>query len=290
MSSLSRNSSNSSPRSREYRGSPIQCCGGSQLRLLDPESRQMRAMHPDQMAFLHPERAGLEQRRFRLVGTDVYPEVVMEVDHTTDVRRSKLALYEEWGFPELWVEVPNVYPPPGRRYRPPGLKIHVLEDGSYRLSEESRAFPGLRAEEIHRALNEASLSLATLRVAERVGRALGEREGTLPEDHPGLGPYGRGKYAEGHTDGYARGHTDGRSEGYSEGRSDGYSEGAAKAVAGLVRGLLVSRGIPVSSDFPPEDSRPVLAAASDEDVIQAAFAASSEADFFERLPDIRSPA
>ena len=28
------------------------------------------------------------------------PDVVLEVDHTTDVHRGKLALYESWGFPE----------------------------------------------------------------------------------------------------------------------------------------------------------------------------------------------
>ena len=32
------------------------------------------------------------------VGTDALPEVVLEVDHTTDVRRGKLGLYEAWGF------------------------------------------------------------------------------------------------------------------------------------------------------------------------------------------------
>ena len=38
----------------------------------------------------------------------------MAVDHTTDVHRGKLALYESWGFPEVWVEVPEA-PSRGRR-------------------------------------------------------------------------------------------------------------------------------------------------------------------------------
>ena len=41
------------------------------------------------------------------VGTDALPDVVLEVDNTTDVRRGKLGLYESWGFREVWVEVPD---------------------------------------------------------------------------------------------------------------------------------------------------------------------------------------
>ena len=42
-----------------------------------------------------------------VVGEHDIPDVVLEVDHTTDVRRGKLLQYEAWGFPELWVEVPD---------------------------------------------------------------------------------------------------------------------------------------------------------------------------------------
>ena len=42
-----------------------------------------------------------------VVGEDDFPDVVLEVDHTTDVHRGKLALYEAWGFPEVWAEVPD---------------------------------------------------------------------------------------------------------------------------------------------------------------------------------------
>ena len=37
---------------------------------------------------------------------DPLPDVVLEVDHTTDVRRRKLGIYKESGFPEVWVLVP----------------------------------------------------------------------------------------------------------------------------------------------------------------------------------------
>ena len=32
------------------------------------------------------------------------PSVVLEVDHTADIRRGKLRQYEAWRFPEVWVE------------------------------------------------------------------------------------------------------------------------------------------------------------------------------------------
>ena len=37
------------------RGSPIRCIGAGGLRLLDVETGQVRAIHPDEMVFLHPE-------------------------------------------------------------------------------------------------------------------------------------------------------------------------------------------------------------------------------------------
>ena len=107
--------------------------------------------------------------------------------HTTDVRRGKLGLYEAWGFPEVWVDVPEsgyaVRRPAGLS---PGLTIHLLEGGAYRTAARSRAFPGWTAEEIHTALNEEALSLETSRVLRRVGRVLGSREGTGPDHTPWL--------------------------------------------------------------------------------------------------------
>ena len=46
-----------------------------------------------------------------MVGEDAYPDVVLEVDNTTDVRRGKLVAYAEWSFPEVWVEVPDLASP-----------------------------------------------------------------------------------------------------------------------------------------------------------------------------------
>ena len=181
------------------RGSLIECVGAGELRLLNPESGQVRAIHPDQMVFLHPERGAAEIMSFLKVGEDAYPDVVLEVDNTRDTRRDKLALYEEWGFPELWVEVPNAWSPSRPRGLRPELRIYLLEGEQYVLSPESRAFVGWRAEEIHRALNEPVISEETSAVLERVGRALGERERTGPDRTTTLcsGPFGAGRMPKG---------------------------------------------------------------------------------------------
>ena len=95
------------------------------------------------MLFLHPGRIEGRISQYLDIGKDPYPDVVLEVDSTTDVRRNRLKLYEEWGFPELWVEVPNAYAPSRPAGLRSGLRIHLLERGRYAPSETSRAFPGL---------------------------------------------------------------------------------------------------------------------------------------------------
>ena len=76
-------------------------------------------------------------------------------------------------------------PSPSRpKSRLPGLTIHLLEGGAYRVSGVSRTFPGWTAAEIHAALDETVPSAETTAVLERVGAALGSREGTGPDDDP----------------------------------------------------------------------------------------------------------
>ena len=106
------------------------------------------------------------------VDADPLPDVVLEVDHTTDVRRRKLGIYKESGFPEIWVLVPWE-----ASVRRPGLTIHVRRGGEYREEGESRAFPGWKAEEIHRALTEAPMSETAWRALERTALAMGGARG-----------------------------------------------------------------------------------------------------------------
>ena len=164
------------------RGSEVCCIGATDLRIRAENGTLGDIMQADQAGYLHPARADLSQHGQVIVGDDALPDVVLEVDNTTDVRRGKLVAYEDWRFPEVWVEVPER----ASRSRPPslrsGLRIYPLEEGGYRESEESRAFPGWRTDEIHRALNEVTMSEATEAALWRVGRVLGEREGRVAED------------------------------------------------------------------------------------------------------------
>ena len=77
-------------------------------------------MQADQILFLRPAQTEPAGNAVE-VSTDALPDVVLEVDNTTDVRRNKLKLYESWGFREVWVEVPEEPQP-----RPPG----VVESGA----------------------------------------------------------------------------------------------------------------------------------------------------------------
>ena len=81
------------------------------------------------------------------------------------VRVRKLPLCDAWGFPEIWVNVPDVGSPSRPKSRWPGLPIHVLEAGRLMRAESSRAFPGWTAEEIERALNEDGMSAGTAAIS-----------------------------------------------------------------------------------------------------------------------------
>ena len=187
----------------EVRGAPIESYRSMDLRQRNGPRSMMQA---DESVYLHPGRARLPGPAAMVIGVDDYPDVVLEVDHTTDVRRGKLLLYESWGFPEVWVEVPDEPAPSRPRGRRPGLTIYLLEQGAYRAAAESRAFPGWRAEEIHAALNEPTFSARTSAVLERVGTVLGEREGTGPDHDPLL----RSQRRRGFERGIARGRAEER--------------------------------------------------------------------------------
>ena len=208
------------------RGSHVECYGSMDLLLRDARGEPYRIMQADESLYLHPAHARLPGAAM-VVGEDDFPDVVLEVDHTTDARRGKLPLYESWGFPEVWVDVPDAPSPSRPRARRPGLTIHPLEDGRDRVAAESPAFPGWTAAEIHEALNGAAPSARTSVVLERVGGVQGAREGTGPDDDPLLRSQRR--------QGFERGH--------AEGHAEGLIEGVRNARAEMVRHILVSRGI-----------------------------------------------
>ena len=241
------------------RGSPIRCFGAMDLLLRDEAGERRRILQADQAVYLHPVEANLPGKEAMVIGEHAYPDVVMEVDYSTDARPSKLGLYASWEFPEVWLDVPEERPRSRPRNRVPGLTIYLLDGGAYRVVGESRAFPGWRAEEIHVALNERVSSEATCAVLERVGLALGAREGTGPDDNPLLRSQ--------------------RRQGYEQGRSRGQVEGRAEARLGMVRQMLRSRGVGVSDGFPAG----LLSECSEDTIVAAALACESEADFLARL-------
>ncbi len=239
------------------RGTPIVSYGSVTLLVRDADGRPQRAMEADETLYLHPTLAATPVKSL-IIGENDFPDVVLEVDHTTDVRPGKLILYEAWGFPELWVVVP---PAGATRRRPAGVTIHRLANGRYRSVRTSGAFPGWTAREIHAALTEPVSSAATYRVLERVGRTLGEREGTGPDDDPLWRVLGERKLAEG--------------------VAKGRAEGRAAELAATVKSLLQARGKRVSDAF--EGSAQALVDTPRDAVTAAALAARDEEDFWRRL-------
>ena len=233
------------------RGSRIVCFGSADLVRLDAAGRKRWLMQADEVLYLHPNRVRLQGPAID-VDTDPLPEVVLEVDHTTDVRRRKLGIYKESGFPEIWVLVPWE-----GSVRAPGLAIHVRRGTGYREEGESRAFPGWKAEEIHRALTEDPMSEPAWRGLERTALAMGAREGTKPEHNPLTHSLSARARAQGHREGHARGRM------------------------AIVAAALRAQGIEVAADF-AEDPE-LFSGLSGDALIAVALACTDETDFRRRV-------
>ena len=246
------------------RGSPVECFGSADLVRRDAAGRRRWVLQADEILYLHPRR-GHPRGEAMEVDEDVPPDVVLEVDHTTGVRRWKLEMYMEWGFPELWGLVPW-----RESVRAPGLTIHMYGRDGYRESEESAAFPGWREEEIHRALTEEPVSESTWRALERVGRAMGVREGTRPEDDP----LTRSLNAKAEARGDATDYTRGRAEGRLAERAE------------TVRAVLRARGTPTGVDFAADSD--LFANLSLDALMSAVQACTDEADFRRRIRGARA--
>ena len=245
------------------RGSRIACFGSSDLLRVDATGRKRWLMQADEVLYLHPDRVRLQGPAIE-VDRDPLPDVVLEVDHTTDVRRRKLGIYMESGFPEVWVLVPW-----DSSRRAPGLAIHVRRGDGYREEPTSRAFPGWRAEEIHLALIEAPMSHVAWRALERTALAMGAREGTKPEDDPLM----RSHSTQVRTRAHAQGHREGHAQGYRESQAQDRTQ--------LVAAALRARGIEAALDG--TEDRAFLEGLSADTLMAAALACTDAADFRRRI-------
>ena len=245
------------------RGSPIRCWGALRMVVVDRAGRASEAMHPDQSVYLRPD-AWTPSGRETVIGRDLRPDVVLEVDHTTDVRVKKLGIYRRWGFAEVWVETPDAPSPSRPSDVVPGLSIYVLKDDDYRKQPVSAALPTWQAHEIHGALNEPSSSPETIGHLVRVGRELGDIDGTGPINDTQIAGYMR------------RAHGVGQRTGFARGREQGRAEGLVSAVVEVLR----LRGIALSDDA---ERRLAATTATREALLSAAAGCSTEADFWARL-------
>ena len=233
------------------RGSAIECFGSADLVRRDAAGGKRWLMQADEVLYLNRDWIRLQGPAID-VDADPLPDVVLEVDHTTDVRRRKLGIYKESGFPEIWVLVPW-----DSSVRAPGLAIHVRRGAGYREEGESRAFPGWKAEEIHRALTEAPMSEPAWRALERTARAMGAREGTEPE----------------------------RDQLTRSISLEAEARGRSEMLAVNVLTVLRARGIALASDL--AEYRELFGAHSSETFMEAALACTDEADFRRRIREQR---
>ena len=95
----------------QARGAPAEYFGGMDLRIREEDGTLTDIMQADQTVYLRPREARLPGASHMIVGEHDFPDVVLEVDNTTDVRRGKLLAYEDWEFPEIWVETPDLASP-----------------------------------------------------------------------------------------------------------------------------------------------------------------------------------
>ena len=234
------------------RGSAVECFGSADLLQVDATGRKRWLMQADEVLYLHPDRVRLQGPVID-VDADPLPDVALEVDHTTDVRKRKLGIYKESGFPEVWVLVPWE-----ASVREAGLTIHVRRGDVYREEPESRAFPGWRAEE----------------------NPPGADRGA------GVGGCVACAGAGGAGDGGARGDEAGGQSAHGLAQREGTDGGPCRRPEGEmlaenVLTVLKARGIAAALDA--TEDRALLGGLSSEAVMAAALACTDAADFRRRL-------
>ena len=238
------------------RGAPILTLGTSDLALRDERGQRRRIMQADQIVYLEPA-ATQPRGPWVEVGSDHLPDVVLEVDYSTDVRRGQAGAVRGVGLPR------GVGRGAGVRLRPAAAGPDDSPPVGGRLpgGGGERRPAGLDGGGDSRGAERTVLSESTRAVLERVGRALGEAGGTGPDDDLWLGAQRREARGEGH----AAGRTEGRAE--------------------IVGSILRSRGLAVSERLAAR-----IAGEDPDMLVAAALACCDEADLLARLQPRSRPA
>ena len=152
-----------------------------------------------------------------------------------------------------------------------GLDLNIKwdeEDDDYVEKPESAALPTWSAVEIHLALNQPVPSARTIEDLVRVGRILGDREGTGPMDDAQVAGYMR------------RSHEVGQRTGLARGREIGRAQGVAEGLASAASAILGGRGVPLPDGF---EQRLAARTVAPDVLLEAAQRCSTAADFWERV-------
>ena len=93
-------------------------------------------MQADQVVYLYPSRVDLLGSPAMVVGEHPFPDVVLEVDHTTDMRRGHVGLHG-LAASERALRGEQLDQPPRRRTVDPGLR---LEEGRHGVGGKAQDF------------------------------------------------------------------------------------------------------------------------------------------------------
>ena len=165
------------------RGSGIAVRRASEVLIRDPDGNTRRLARNSQLVYTHDIAGGSGETV--VIDAGELPDVVLDADDTAAALHRKLSLYEKWGFPEVWVVVPDQLIS-GRREGAPRVAIHLRTRVGYVRAPRSAALPSWSAEEIHTALNEPEglISDATTAALRRVGRLMRADADMGPDDDP----------------------------------------------------------------------------------------------------------
>ena len=164
------------------RGAGIAVLRAKELLIRDPDGNTHRIGQKSEIVYTQAAvtRAG----ETVVIDDGELPDVVFDADPAVALRR-KLSLYERWGFPEVWVLVPDRRGPNWHEGAP-HVAIHLRTRLGYVRAPRSAALPSWSTEEIHTALDEPEgfMSDGTIAALRRVGRLMRADADVGPDDDP----------------------------------------------------------------------------------------------------------